>query len=29
MKTGNAKALNADTGNDLLQETGMTDHQYM
>ncbi|KAJ5113823.1 hypothetical protein N7456_002357 [Penicillium angulare] len=26
---GNAKALNADTGNDLLQETNMTDHQYI
>lgn len=29
IKTGNAKTLNAGTGNDLLDETNMTDYQYM
>lgn len=29
IKTGNAKTLNSGTGNDLLDETNMTDHQYM
>lgn len=26
---GNAKTLNADTGNDLLTETGMSQYQYL
>ena len=28
-KSGNAKTLNSDTSNDLLDETNMTGHQYM
>ncbi|KAJ5716635.1 hypothetical protein N7493_008546 [Penicillium malachiteum] len=29
IKTGNAKTLSSGTGNDLLQDTNMTDYQYM
>lgn len=28
-RAGNAKTLNANTGNDLMTETGMSNHQYL
>jgi hypothetical protein len=29
MNTGNAKTLNANTGNDLMTETGMSNYEYV